>query len=241
MFGFKNKNKENLIGVTPENINLSVNIDIEENEKVEMTKQEEWIWVEGYKGTDKDMKCRDFQYELNKEFKCDSNIELCDKGFHFCLKLQDVFDYYNLKKDNRFFKVKGLVRKEDYNYIIERRGIRSFYTIGGYIDSKIVAKEIVFLEELTYKTGLEEFIKRDMPMIENEEEYNNCNNYIEFCKNKFLMEMKKLGFSDLFSQIQYDNINNSKDLTLYLQRAKAYKEENISKDLMIYLLERYRK
>lgn len=28
--------------------------------------EEEWVWVDGFKGTDKDMRCRDFQYELGK-------------------------------------------------------------------------------------------------------------------------------------------------------------------------------
>lgn len=30
--------------------------------------EEKWIWVDGYKGTDKDMKCRGYQYEFGKQF-----------------------------------------------------------------------------------------------------------------------------------------------------------------------------
>ena len=36
-------------------------------EKDEKKESEEWVWVNGYKGTDKDMKCRDFQYEMHKQ------------------------------------------------------------------------------------------------------------------------------------------------------------------------------
>ncbi|WP_330653117.1 DUF7666 domain-containing protein, partial [Clostridioides difficile] len=77
---------------------------------------EEWIWIEGYKGTDRDMKCRNFQYELNKTYSVEEihrgNINIYDYGFHLCLDLKDVFRCYNLDLSNRFFKVKALVRSE---------------------------------------------------------------------------------------------------------------------------------
>lgn len=77
--------------------------------------QEEWVWVEGYKGTDKNMKCRDQQYELGKTYVMpeDSTIEACKSGFHLCLGLIDVFEYYSVGNGNRFFKVRALVRKSD--------------------------------------------------------------------------------------------------------------------------------
>jgi hypothetical protein len=78
-------------------------------------KEDEWIWVEGYKGTKKDMTARfnDFQYELNKRYEIDEEPEECKKGFHFCLELFDVFEYYPIGKNHRFFKVQALVRKSD--------------------------------------------------------------------------------------------------------------------------------
>ena len=77
--------------------------------------EEEWIWVEGYKGTDKDMKCRDFQYGLGVQYDMpeDQEIQECESGFHLCLYLSDVFHYYEVGCGNRFFKVKALVRKVD--------------------------------------------------------------------------------------------------------------------------------
>ena len=37
-----------------------------------------------YKATDKDMKCREFQYELGKAAEVKGDIELCERGLHAC-------------------------------------------------------------------------------------------------------------------------------------------------------------
>ena len=54
-----------------------------------------------YKGTDKDMKCRDFQFELGKEYE-EAEAKLCEKGFHGCEYPLDVFAHY-APADSRFF------------------------------------------------------------------------------------------------------------------------------------------
>ena len=54
-----------------------------------------------YKGTDKDMKCRSFQFELGKEY-VEEEAKLCNKGFHGCEYPLDVFAYY-APADSRFF------------------------------------------------------------------------------------------------------------------------------------------
>lgn len=54
-----------------------------------------------YKGTDKDMKCRGFQFELGKEYE-EAEAKLCKKGFHGCEYPLDVFAYY-APADSRFF------------------------------------------------------------------------------------------------------------------------------------------
>lgn len=111
------------------------------NEKAEDKGIEEWVWVTGYKGTDKDMKCRDYQYEMNKQHDMPegAEIDICRSGFHFCDKIKDVFRYYDVSKGNRFFEVKALVRRwnKDGNYTIE------------HSNDKMVAKSIQFVRELS--------------------------------------------------------------------------------------------
>lgn len=54
-----------------------------------------------YKGTDKDMKCRGFQFDIGKEY-VEEEAKLCDKGFHGCEYPLDVFAHY-APADSRFF------------------------------------------------------------------------------------------------------------------------------------------
>lgn len=127
--------------------------------------EEEWIWVEGYKGTDKDMKCLNYQYELGVQYDMpeDEPVQECKSGFHLCLSLVDVWDYYCVGGGNRFFKVKALVRKTDKdNY----RGAfvcgGSWYSTSTY-KNKLAAKSIIFTSELTYDEILKDTDAQNLP------------------------------------------------------------------------------
>ena len=56
-----------------------------------------------YKGFDKDLKCRDFQYEIGKKYE-EERAEICDTGFHACENPLDVFEYY-APADSRYCEV----------------------------------------------------------------------------------------------------------------------------------------
>ena len=57
-----------------------------------------------YKATDKDMKCREFQYELGKTADVEGDIELCERGLHACEMPLDVLGYYVPGDGSRYFE-----------------------------------------------------------------------------------------------------------------------------------------
>ena len=60
----------------------------------------------GYKGFDKDLKCRDFQYGVGEKYKHNGVVSCCDSGFHLCEHPLDVFGYYP-PADSRFCEIAG--------------------------------------------------------------------------------------------------------------------------------------
>ena len=67
-----------------------------------------------YKGFDKNLKCRDFQYEVGKEYEMDGDIKCCERGFHACESPLEVFDHYDML-NSRFAEVEqsGKIDKEE--------------------------------------------------------------------------------------------------------------------------------
>ena len=60
--------------------------------------------MKAYKGFDKDLKCKDFQYEIGKTYE-EPTAELCEKGFHACEMPLDVFSYYAPGNMSRYCEV----------------------------------------------------------------------------------------------------------------------------------------
>ena len=64
--------------------------------------------MKGYKVFNSDWTCRDFQFEVGKVFEEDVTPVCCDRGFHFCTKASDCFNYYSFNPDNKVAEVEAL-------------------------------------------------------------------------------------------------------------------------------------
>ena len=60
--------------------------------------------IKTYKGFDKDLKCRGFQYEIGKEYE-EEKASACNCGFHACEMPLEVLGYYEPGKGSRYCEV----------------------------------------------------------------------------------------------------------------------------------------
>lgn len=145
-----------LKGENEMNIKETLNNIYGKSAAIKTLEEEEWIWVKGFKGTEKDMSCKGYRYELGKQFDLDDGINpvLCEKGFHFCKNLENVFRYYKIGDGNRFFEVEALVKKSDWHSEQEKNRTCNLYQPYSYLpgfivsDDKYSAKSIRFVREL---------------------------------------------------------------------------------------------
>ena len=61
-----------------------------------------------YKGFDKNLRCRGFQYGIGKSYTHKGEIKPCKSGFHACEYPLSVFNYYN-PAVSRFAEVEAAV------------------------------------------------------------------------------------------------------------------------------------
>jgi hypothetical protein len=98
--------------------------------------------TKAYKGFNKGLKCRDFQYEEGKEYKIDKKPIRCgDKGFHACDNPLDILNYYDLC-DSEFSEVEALgdVDRTDANdtkFATNHIKIKTKIDLAGFIKASI--------------------------------------------------------------------------------------------------------
>ena len=75
--------------------------------------------ITAFKGFDKNLQCRGYQFEIGKTHTHEGEVEACSSGFHSCENPFDVLNYYPLISDdgslNRFASVKasGTISRHD--------------------------------------------------------------------------------------------------------------------------------
>ena len=68
--------------------------------------------MKGYKVFKSDWTCRGFQYEVGKTYEMKEAPACCERGFHFCRKLIDCFNYYDFDSENKVAEVEALGKIE---------------------------------------------------------------------------------------------------------------------------------
>ena len=69
--------------------------------------------MKGYKVFNKDWTCREFQYEVGKTYEMKENPVCCERGFHFCGKLINCFNYYDFDSENKVVEIEALGTIDD--------------------------------------------------------------------------------------------------------------------------------
>lgn len=203
-----------------------------ENEKIDNTKftTDEWVWVNGVKGTDCNMKgLENFQFEIGKAYIHNEEVELGENCFYFSKDIKDASTYCSVLE--RFFKVKGLVRKKD----LDLYG--SFDKDMYRRVKKLNAKEIVFIEEFSEEEylGLAQIY---YPIIETFEDIKVIREIgiDDFRRRRALEEFLEAGFTEVFSNILLDEFTSDSHFYLIPKLAKALTAENVSTDMKVYLI-----
>ncbi|EHU1771248.1 hypothetical protein [Acinetobacter baumannii] len=112
--------------------------------------------ITSYKGFDKNLQCRGFQYEIGKTFKHKGKVKACGSGFHACEYPLDVFGYYAPGELNRFAVVEqsGDLSRGDDDTKVASKSI----TIKAEVDIPFLVKAAI-----EYTTSRCEPIKEDSP------------------------------------------------------------------------------
>ena len=113
-----------------------------------------------YKGFDKNLKCRDFQYEIGKTYE-EPTAELCEKGFHACEYPLDVFGYYAPGDMSRYCEV-------DLDDVSDKKS---------NVDSKRCGKKIAVKAEIGIAGLVKAAVDFVMENIKDENKEANTGNY----------------------------------------------------------------
>ena len=116
--------------------------------------------MKAYKGFNKDLKCRDFQFELGGEYET-KRAKLCEEGFHACENPLDVLGYYG-PVDNRFCEVEleevsDERHMDDSKVVGKRIKIGAEIKLGGLIDAgvKFILDRVDFKNAKESNTGFQ--------------------------------------------------------------------------------------
>ena len=94
--------------------------------------------MKGYKVFNADWTCRGFQYVVGETFEEDVIPSCCNKGFHFCTKAADCFNYYQFDSNNKIAEIEAIGEIDT-----------------SPVDSKCCTNKIRIVKELSWNEVLE--------------------------------------------------------------------------------------
>ena len=112
----------------------------------------------GYKGFNKNLQCRGFQYEVGKTFEHEGDVSCCNSGFHFCGNPFDVFGYYP-PSDSRYCSVEGSGKSDNDNgdskVSVSKLHISAEIGLKGMIDAgiKFIFDKVNWKDDKNTNTG----------------------------------------------------------------------------------------
>ena len=110
-----------------------------------------------FKGFDKDLKCRDFQYEIGKEYT-EETADICNCGFHACEFPMDVFGYYP-PSDSRYCEVEleenGQKSSDDSKRVGKKISVKAEIGIAGIIKAGVeyIKEQVNWEDDKATNTG----------------------------------------------------------------------------------------
>ena len=110
-----------------------------------------------FKGFDKDLKCRDFQYEIGKEYT-EEKADICNCGFHACEFPMDVFGYYP-PSDSRYCEVEleenGQKSSDDSQRVGKKISVKAEIGIAGIIKAGVeyIKEQVDWEDDKATNTG----------------------------------------------------------------------------------------
>ena len=165
--------------------------------------------IKSYKGFDKDMQCRGFQYEVGKEYSMDGEIKCCNRGFHACKSPLEVWDYYDML-NSRFAEVEqsGKIDEEENSTKVcsSRIKIKAELKL-----ADIINIGVEWLKEITSPSK----VKTTDKLVDNSGDYAKIGSSGDYAKIGSSGDSAKIGSSGDYAQIgssgDYAQIGSSGD------------------------------
>jgi hypothetical protein len=148
--------------------------------------------VTAWKGTDKNLQCLGFQFEVGKTYTHEGSVAACSSGFHACRNPMDVWSYYPLGDGNRFFRVQlsGKTSEHDGDTKIAAETI--------YVETEVTLGEMI-------KAGVKHTIDATLSEAKDERFLAASGNYSQLAASGYSSRLAASGYSSQLAASGYSS------------------------------------